>query len=40
MVQSPAMTVEYDIGGEPVIQGMYNKIQSTELLGKGKRGWN
>lgn len=36
MVQSPAVTMECDIGGKPGIQGIYNKIQSTELLGKEK----
>lgn len=39
MDQSPAVTVECDIEGEPVSQSVYDKIQSTETLGKGERGW-
>lgn len=31
--------VEWDIEGEPVSQSVYDKIQSTETLGKGERGW-
>lgn len=42
MDESPAVTVEYDIGGQSMSQGVYDKIkiQLTEMLGKGKKGWN